>query len=175
MPFTSRFYATTALVYFIALATLTSAQAGQLFPPNNLPDPKQSCPNGQVLSWTGGDGTVDCTDPTPGVTVPSCPAGQGLTGLNQGVATCQPLFGGMYQTNYSASCNGALDGTPVVCRTANPLTGACSCPQGFQPQAIFDFNKCTHPAEQYNWWFDQYNNGIGGLLIYYCYAAPSSQ
>ena len=89
MAFKSRFYATAALCCLTALAPLTSAYAGQLFPPNNLADPKQSCPNGEVLSWVGGSGTVECTNPTPGITV-SCPTGQVIASVTNGKPNCVP-------------------------------------------------------------------------------------
>jgi len=63
-----------------------------LFPPSNLPNPTQNCPNGEVLSWNGPSGTVECTNPTSGVTTPTnCPAGQVMTGVSSGTPTCVPL------------------------------------------------------------------------------------
>lgn len=95
MFFKSHFFATAALICFCTLAT--SVQAGQLFPPGGLPtnaegepDATQNCPNGEVLSWNGANGAVECVDPTSGVTI-SCPAGQVLTGITNGQALCKRL------------------------------------------------------------------------------------
>jgi hypothetical protein len=86
MSFKSRLYTTAALLSFLGLAPLASAQAGSLFPPDNIgKNPNVCCPNGQVLGWTGS--SVECINPTPGVTV-SCPAGEVLTGITKGVANC---------------------------------------------------------------------------------------
>lgn len=80
-------FSVSALTSVLALlAALSPANAGQLFPPNNIgSNPNVSCPHGQLLSWRGDH--VDCTDPTPGVTV-SCPAGQVLNGINNGSPVC---------------------------------------------------------------------------------------
>ena len=84
MIFKSHFFAASALICFCTAAA--PAQAGALFPPDNIgKNPNVACPNGQVLSWQGD--RVDCVNPTPGVTV-SCPAGQVLTGITNGVPTC---------------------------------------------------------------------------------------
>ena len=84
MIFKTRFLATSTLLCLCTIAA--SAQAGQLFPPNNIgSNPDVSCPHGGVLTWHGDH--VDCVNPTPGVTV-SCPAGQVLTGINNGNAVC---------------------------------------------------------------------------------------
>lgn len=76
----------------LCLFCVDPAQAGQLFPPMGLPggDAHRNCDNGQMLSWNGVNGTVECRDPTPGVTV-SCPSGQALTGVSQGSPVCSPL------------------------------------------------------------------------------------
>lgn len=110
MIFKTRFFASTALYCICTIAT--SAQAGQLFPPNNIgSNPNVSCPNGGVLTWNGDH--VDCVNPTPGVSV-SCPAGQVLTGINNGVPVCSipqlPLrivtaFGNLAQDAAFAACN----------------------------------------------------------------------
>ena len=60
------------------------AQAGQLFPPENQRT-GGSCTDGQVLGWSGD--SVKCTNPTPGVNI-SCPAGQVLRQVVNGVPTC---------------------------------------------------------------------------------------
>jgi hypothetical protein len=100
MFFKIRFYGKAALIALISFAPLASAQAGQLFPPDDLATagtPNIACPNGKLLNWTGE--TVRCTDPSPGVTVPSCPSGQAVTGVVNGVASCAaiptPPIGGM--------------------------------------------------------------------------------
>jgi len=82
-----------ALAFAVAnFATLSPANAGQLFPPNNIgANPNIACPNGQLLSWQGDH--VDCTNPTPGVTI-SCPEGQVLTGIASGVPSCTSSQGG---------------------------------------------------------------------------------
>ena len=89
----SLFFTTAALLSFFAISP--SAQAGQLFPPNNIgsnanvscPNTAQLSPNAGVLTWNGDH--VDCVNPTLGVTVSSCPAGSILTGINQGQPVCQ--------------------------------------------------------------------------------------
>ena len=83
-PFSSSRY-----IFFIYLCTLASqVQAGQLFPPNNIgQNTNVPCPNGELLTWNGDH--VDCTNPTPGVSV-SCPAGQFLTGISNGSPICAP-------------------------------------------------------------------------------------
>ena len=74
-----------ALVLTI-LAASSTANAGQLFPPDNIgSNPNVPCPYGEVVTWHGD--RVDCVNPTPGVTV-SCPVGQVLTGITNGVPVC---------------------------------------------------------------------------------------
>jgi hypothetical protein len=79
--------------YFYATLILCSsafpAFVGQLFPPANIgAGPNVSCPNGEVLAWTGD--AVNCTNPTPGVTA-SCAAGQVLTGISAGAPVCKSV------------------------------------------------------------------------------------
>ena len=84
MNFKSYFYAATAFICFGSLSV--PAHAGQLFPPANIgSNPNTSCPNGSLLTWRGDH--VDCANPTPGVTV-SCPSGQVLNGISNGVPMC---------------------------------------------------------------------------------------
>jgi len=88
MAIKSTFFVTTALVCFCGLAV--PAQAGQLFPPENIgPNPNVSCPNGRVLTWHVDH--IDCADPTPGVSV-SCPAGQVVADISNGAPVCIPLL-----------------------------------------------------------------------------------
>ena len=115
MFFKSHCLATAALICFCTLAT--SAQAGQLFPPNNIgQNPNVSCPNGELLTWHGD--RVDCTSPTPGVTV-SCPAGQVLTGITNGVPVCTSI-GGACVARYANSS------TKIACG----LSSSVSCEPG---------------------------------------------
>ena len=46
-----------------SLSLATPAQAGQIFPPSNLHDPSQNCPNGELLAWIGAFG--NCPMPGP--------------------------------------------------------------------------------------------------------------
>ena len=86
MAFKSHFFTAAALVSFMAFTAISSAQAGQLFPPANIgAQPNAACPNGYLLDWTGQ--SVECTNPTPGVTV-SCANGTVMTGILNGVAQC---------------------------------------------------------------------------------------
>lgn len=86
--FLIKFLAITLGVFACSLPI--TSQAGILFPPANIGDnPNVKCPNGQVLNWTGQ--TVECADPTPGVTI-SCPPGQTLTGVTNGIATCSSIL-----------------------------------------------------------------------------------
>lgn len=85
MIFQSRFLAVASLIGFCSLAA-PPVQAGQLFPPDNIgPNPNISCPHGGVLTWHRD--RVDCVNPTLGVSV-SCPEGQVLTGILNGVPRC---------------------------------------------------------------------------------------
>ena len=73
-----------------AICLSSRGNAGQLFPPANMTaTPASPCPNSGVLSWLGG--SVDCVDPTAGVTV-SCPSGQVLNGINKGSPVCVALI-----------------------------------------------------------------------------------
>ncbi len=87
MTFKSRLYATAALISFITVAPLASAQAGQLFPPGNTinNDATNDCPTGSTLSWNGAKGTVECTGIS---TATNCPAGQVLTSIKNGAPVC---------------------------------------------------------------------------------------
>ena len=72
MIFNCRFGFAAILLSMFILSPLSSAQAGQLFPPANIGNnPNVYCPNGQVLAWHSDH--VDCANPTPGVTVSTCP------------------------------------------------------------------------------------------------------
>jgi len=78
-----------------------------LFPPENIgTNPNVTCPNGQVLGWTGD--AVDCTNPTPGVTTASCPAGKMAIGISGGVQVC---------------ANPTPDITTVTCPSGQAMTG----------------------------------------------------
>ena len=88
MIFNCRFGLTAILLSAFIVSPFASAHPGQLFPPANIgANPNIPCPNGQLLGWHGD--RVDCTNPTPGVTV-SCPAGQFLTAITNGVPVCTP-------------------------------------------------------------------------------------
>jgi hypothetical protein len=58
------------------------AMADQLFPPINAQNGHGDCPPNQGLVWDGK--SVRCE----GITVRSCPAGQGLVGINNGEPVC---------------------------------------------------------------------------------------
>lgn len=124
-----------------------SAQAGQLFPPSNLPDPTQNCPNGEVLSWVGVSGTVQCINPTPGVNV-SCSTGQVLNGITNGAPSClclssgqPPVNGACTTSTTTSSCPTGQTMTDVGCQTTT--TTASSCPPGEQ----MGFNQqCCAPS-----------------------------
>jgi len=76
------------LVVSLLFITPLMAQAGSLFPPENmLSTPNSQCPNGTVLKWTGD--SVICSDPSPGVSVAQCPATQVMIGVNKGVPICR--------------------------------------------------------------------------------------
>lgn len=67
----------------------TTAQAGSLFPPDNIgTNPNIPCPNGTVLKWMGK--SVECANPTDGVTV-ICPKGEFLQGIINGKAVCAAM------------------------------------------------------------------------------------
>jgi hypothetical protein len=111
------------------------AQAGQLFPPSNLSNPASDCPSGQVLAWNGEHGTVECSNPTPGITV-SCPAGQVLTGIVNGVPTCSSWNVKVETTTYGFSINGgttvnyldcAAGYVAIACTSVVVPSGAFSC------------------------------------------------
>lgn len=84
----SRLHVLTIAFVVASFGIASHANAGQLFPPNNLGNPKLNCPNGQLLAWNGGKGTVECNDPTPGVTL-ACPTGEFLTGISNGKPICE--------------------------------------------------------------------------------------
>jgi|SRR5208337_1795546 len=121
MIFKSLFFATTALLCVCTVAA--PAQAGQLFPPNNIgSNPNISCPHGGVLTWDADH--VDCVNPTPGVTVTSCPAGQVLTGISSGSPICV-----VPTPTLSLSCpagevlTGILNGAPTCIQAGGQPTG----------------------------------------------------
>lgn len=121
---------------------ISSAQAASLFPPDNIgSDPSKSCPNGQVLKWTG-DG-VECADPTPGVTV-MCPKGQMLVGIKNGEPVCNYPNGGGFSKLFAGTAgDGQKITSPIKytrCFFPNPITGSCSCPAGFKEHAIIGFD-----------------------------------
>ena len=142
------------------------AHAGQLFPPKNLSNSQQNCPNGQVLSWNGNDGCVECNDPSPGVTVARCPSGQELVGITNGQPICESdevlsgtwcgmaavqsyscLGGETCDQNYPGIwVNGVIPpqgGTVVQCQGHNP---AVDCPTGYS-QLVFDTLAWNGPAQ----------------------------
>ena len=94
-------FATLAVLGLCTIAV--PATAGQLFPPvglpngpNGNPDTTKNCPSGQVLQWNGSKGCVECSDPTPGITV-ACPTGQVLTGITNGQPVCSVDASWIYQ------------------------------------------------------------------------------
>ena len=115
-----------ALVALAALASatpLSSAHAGQLFPPANIgANAAVSCPNGEVLSWivtapsTGP--VVNCTDPTPGVTITSCPVNTVLIGINAGAPVCAVTG---WQKIYSNDGSGNAQGSYVLQNLVNAV------------------------------------------------------
>ena len=75
-----------SLAFFLLVGT---AQAGSLFPPDNLASPNTPCPSNQVLRWSGD--SVVCADPSLGVSVAACPAGQVMAGISNGLPVCRTL------------------------------------------------------------------------------------
>jgi len=67
---------------------INAAHAGPLFPPKDVPS--GSCPANTALVWSaeGDAGHLACALVSPMVSVPQCPAGQLLAGINNGVAVC---------------------------------------------------------------------------------------
>jgi hypothetical protein len=89
-------YAAFSSVCLLALLAVPAqawlAQAGQLFPPQNIgSNANVKCPSGQVLTWNVDH--VDCVDPTAGVTF-ACPSGQVLTSIVNGRPVCLILASG---------------------------------------------------------------------------------
>jgi|GEM_PF-2027020 len=131
-----------AFVLFGCCQVSATAIAGQLFPPvglpngaNGIPDTTKNCPNGQVLAWNGSNGTVQCGDPTPGVTVASCPTGQVLTGVSSGHPTCQSIA----LSTQTVTCNVVYTGSPdnswyctATCPAGTYVTGG-----GFNASAAY--------------------------------------
>jgi hypothetical protein len=77
-----------------------------------------------------------------------CPAGQFIAGFNSnGSPNCMnlPAGGGRYQTYLCTQANtsGVKPGDPYNggCRIPNPKTGGCSCPPGFSPAHVNDFDQ----------------------------------
>ena len=62
MIFRLRFFTLLAFVYLATPVLTVPAYAGQLFPPGNTinNDPKQDCPPGTSLIWSGVGGSVEC-------------------------------------------------------------------------------------------------------------------
>jgi hypothetical protein len=147
MSLNLRFCVIAALIYLCVLAV--PAQAGQLFPPANIgSNPNVSCPNGQVLTWTGE--TVACTNPTPGVSV-SCIAGQVLMGISNGTPVCTTVP--VCQANQLLNFNGTSF-TCTVGGEASGITGWVS------------IGGCADGSPNiYNW-----SNGLNT-----CYNMPSPQ
>lgn len=76
------------LIAFVLLClTITSANAGSLFPPKGL-DQGESCPTNHALTWIG-DG-LECTPVTMSLTL-SCPSGQLLTGISNNQPVCKSV------------------------------------------------------------------------------------
>jgi hypothetical protein len=171
MVFKSRLYAAAALLSFVGLAPFASAQAGNLFPPENIgANPNISCPNGQLLGWTGN--SVNCTNPTPGVTTTlcpagqmlvgitggspdcagvsvSCPAGEVLTGLTNGAANCVAMPVGTSTTTVDAPTTPALLPYPssIICNiNGTPISDSSSAPN--PPMAVY-FSDLQHGTYVY--------------------------
>ncbi len=136
MSFKSRFYASAALVACLGFAPLAPAQAGNLFPPDNIgANPNVTCPSGQVLGWTGN--SVACTNPTPGVTTTACPTGQQMVQISGGTPVCANPTPGVTVscpsgsilvgiTNGAANClpsPAIADTVTVSCPSGDVLTG----------------------------------------------------
>lgn len=160
MAFYTNLFATATFVSFVVLAPFVSAQAGQLFPPSNLSDPAQSCPNGATLSWNGASGSVDCTpiatssncesgvasgvsggapvcvDPTPQVTTTSCPAGQFMVQITGGTPVCamvqiQTIQNSCYGDSVcTVSCPDGTILTGGGCFVGDLMSPSSSYPQG---------------------------------------------
>lgn len=112
-------------IFLLLLCLASTANAGNLFPPNNIgSNPNIACPNGTVLKWTGD--AVNCADPTPGVNV-SCPTGKIMIGITKGVPTCiTPTSSVVSAPSESCATNIPLfNGYPSIaaCPTGYILTG----------------------------------------------------
>jgi len=126
---------------FYLLSAAQTAQAGRVLPPINLPN---CIGNNVFLSWSTNDnGSVQCQDPSPAVSIPNCPAGQYISGIQNGVPVCS--------TAPSGSCPPgevlvSVGGGGVTC--ASPLANLnANCPAG---QVMVSINggapTCANPS-----------------------------
>lgn len=72
----------------LLLLLCVSSLAGNLFPPVGVvAGASAQCPAGKkALRWTGD--SLECIEPSDGLTIPSCPAGKMLSGITNGAADC---------------------------------------------------------------------------------------
>ncbi len=130
----SRFFLSLGLFVFLCVP----AMAGNLFPPDNIgANPNAPCPNNQTLKWTGN--SLVCADPSPGVTISNCPAGQVLVGISNGAPQCQVMDTAPQGTYCGLLVKANADQTPgpimvdIPCKGQSLVTGGdkVSCPAGY--------------------------------------------
>ncbi len=128
----------------VPLSTGASGLCGSWFGGAAVAAP-MSCPTGQ--EFVGVDFVTRTLICQPRVTL-NCDYGQAISGTNPDgtpVCTNMPGGGGQFQVHIcspSGSYRGA-DAAPLPrggCRTANSVTGSCSCPDGFKAVRINDFD-----------------------------------
>jgi hypothetical protein len=147
---------------FFTLFSITSAQAGSLFPPANIGrNANVECPDGTVLKWTGD--SVVCADPSEGVSVTTCPAGQLLAGISKGRPICRQM-----------SCRTVQNSGPppsyfsvATCGDGEILTGG-----GAWTYANLPDIGAIHDSRPYgnSWVVDAYRNDNGGDMPTVSYA-----
>jgi hypothetical protein len=119
------------LIVGVWLATMVSAQAGSLFPPEGT---SGECPSGKVLFWTGS--SVTCKDPSPGVTIAACPAGQVMVEIKNGAAKCVNPNDYINTVCPSGQMMVQLEKGKAKCLSPSPYVTVASCPSGQVMRAI---------------------------------------
>jgi hypothetical protein len=113
----------------LAFVAMTSpAMAGQLFPPSN--NGGDGCaPPSKVLVWSPVGGSVSCVDVNTMVTVaPSCPAGETIQSIINGVATCAGTQ--VATCDPGTVLTGVNDGSPVCAVPSSAAVTVPACPAG---------------------------------------------
>ena len=140
MSFKSFFLTSAALMCLCAVPT--SAKAGQLFPPANSDNTSHLCGRGEVLIWNGSEvdcvptpscasgqavlytgSAFTCVNPSPAVTVSSCPTGL-FSGISNGAATCMsvPQCQAGETLNFNSTANAFQCQALPTCTTGQVLT-----------------------------------------------------